>query len=90
MSIGGGALWSGACALGWAEPWRRTPNPRDAPAAAYQALESRNATWFEDDVYETLRAHDAVLCVAETEPGDKKGGTEAAPVVAPSSWGFLR
>ena len=32
------------------------------------ALEFRNASWFEDDVFEALRAHDAALCVAETEP----------------------
>ena len=44
------------------------------PAERRVALEFRNASWFEDDVFEALRAHDAALCVAETEPKDKEGG----------------
>ena len=54
------------------------------------ALEFRHASWFEDDVFEALRAHDAALCVAETEPEDKEGGEERAPLVATASWGYLR
>jgi uncharacterized protein YecE (DUF72 family) len=54
------------------------------------ALEFRNASWFEDDVYEALRAHDAALCVAETEPDDKEASSEAVPLVATASWGYLR
>jgi uncharacterized protein YecE (DUF72 family) len=52
------------------------------------ALEFRNASWFEDDVFEALRAHDAALCVAETEPDDKEGNQ--APLVATASFGYLR
>ena len=37
-----------------------------------------------------LRAHDAALCVAETEPKDKEGGGLAVPLVATASWGYLR
>jgi len=55
------------------------------------ALEFRNASWFEDDVFEALRAHDAALCVAETEPDDKEGGSELeVPLVATASFGYLR
>ena len=54
------------------------------------ALEFRNASWFEDDVFEALRAHDAALCVAETEPDDKEESSERVPLVATASWGYLR
>ena len=60
------------------------------PADRRVALEFRNASWFEDDVFAALRAHDAALCVAETTPDDKEGGNEAAPLVATASWGYLR
>ena len=65
------------------------------------ALEFRNPGWFEDDVYELLRAHDAALCVAETGGADdkegdaaggddKEGGGLSVPLVATASWGYLR
>jgi uncharacterized protein YecE (DUF72 family) len=54
------------------------------------ALEFRNASWFEDDVFEALRAHDAALCVAETDPEDKEGSSEPVPLVRTASWGYLR
>jgi uncharacterized protein YecE (DUF72 family) len=54
------------------------------------ALEFRNATWFEDEVFEALRAHDAALCVTETDPADKEGTKEPVPLVATASWGYLR
>ena len=47
------------------------------PADRRVALEFRNASWFEDDVFEALRAHDAALCVAETDPDDKEGTKRA-------------
>lgn len=53
------------------------------PAGARLAFEFRHASWFDDDVYAALRAHDAVLCTAHTEDG-------ATPLVATSSWGYLR
>ena len=55
------------------------------------ALEFRNASWFEDDVFEALRARDAALCVAETEADDKEGSNErGASLVATASFGYLR
>ena len=54
------------------------------------ALEFRNASWFEDDVFEALRAKAAALCVAETEPDDKEGGGLKVPFTATASWGYLR
>jgi uncharacterized protein YecE (DUF72 family) len=60
------------------------------PADRRVALEFRNASWFEDDVLEALRARDAALCVAETEPDDQENGNETVPLVATASWGYLR
>jgi uncharacterized protein YecE (DUF72 family) len=54
------------------------------------ALEFRNASWFEDDVFAALRERDAALCVAETEAGDKEGSNEPVPLVATASFGYLR
>lgn len=47
------------------------------------AFEFRNVTWFDDDVFDTLRAHDAALCIAHGEKVD-------TPVLATASWGYLR
>jgi uncharacterized protein YecE (DUF72 family) len=54
------------------------------------ALEFRHASWFEDDVFELLRAHDAALCYAETDSGDDEGASLSVPLVATASWGYLR
>ncbi|HEY4231626.1 MAG TPA: DUF72 domain-containing protein [Thermoanaerobaculia bacterium] len=53
------------------------------PAATRAALEFRHASWFEDDVFEALRARGAALCLAEDEE-------LAAPLVATAGWGYLR
>jgi uncharacterized protein YecE (DUF72 family) len=60
------------------------------PADRKVALEFRNASWFEDGVFDALRAHDAALCIAETEPADKEGGGLEVPLAATASWGYLR
>ena len=60
------------------------------PAERKVALEFRNASWFEDDVFAALRAHDAALCVAETEASDKEGGGLEVPFAGTASWGYLR
>jgi uncharacterized protein YecE (DUF72 family) len=48
------------------------------------AFEFRHASWFDDDVFELLRAHRAALCVADAE-----GGLDV-PWVATADWGYLR
>ena len=47
------------------------------------ALEFRHASWFTDEVYEVLRAHDVALVAAEEDE-------DATPLVATASWGYLR
>jgi uncharacterized protein YecE (DUF72 family) len=47
------------------------------------AFEFRHLSWFEDDVYETLRKHRTALCIAE-------GEGLATPLVATTDWGYLR
>ena len=51
------------------------------------AFEFRHASWFEDDVYEALRGHDAALVVADT---DEEGSDLRVPFVATATWGYLR
>jgi uncharacterized protein YecE (DUF72 family) len=53
------------------------------PAGLRVALEFRHASWFEDDVFEVLRARGAALCVAE-------GEALVSPLVATANWGYLR
>ena len=53
------------------------------PAGVRCAFEFRHLSWFADDVYDTLRAHDAALCIADTEAG-------ATADVVTASWGYLR
>jgi uncharacterized protein YecE (DUF72 family) len=53
------------------------------PPGLRAALEFRHASWFDDEVYATLRAHGAALCLAESEE-------LATPVEETSSWGYLR
>ena len=48
------------------------------------ALEFRHASWYDDEVMEALRAHQAALCLADTEEG------EDAPLVSTCPWGYLR
>jgi uncharacterized protein YecE (DUF72 family) len=47
------------------------------------AFEFRHASWFDEDVYERLRAHNAALCIADTEDG-------STPAVSTADWGYLR
>ncbi|MCH7826058.1 MAG: DUF72 domain-containing protein [Acidobacteria bacterium] len=53
--------------------------PEDVPAA----FEFRHATWFDDEVYDALRAHGAALVTADTN--DKDG-----EIVSTAPWGYLR
>ena len=56
----------------------------EMPERRRVAVEFRHASWFDDDVYETLRGQGAALCVADT------GEEPAAPLVATTDWGYLR
>ena len=53
------------------------------PAERRTAFDFRNATWQDDDVYETLRARGAMLCVTDNEAGD-------TAFVSTASCGYLR
>jgi uncharacterized protein YecE (DUF72 family) len=54
-----------------------------APKGPKVAFEFRHPSWFDDEVWATLRAHDAALCVAE-------GETLESPLVATAEWGYVR
>ncbi len=56
--------------------------PEGRPAA----FEFRHETWFDDEVYETLRAGGGALCSADTD----ESGEEGAPVVPTAGFGYLR
>jgi uncharacterized protein YecE (DUF72 family) len=53
-------------------------------SSARAAFEFRNTSWFDDEVYDALRAHNQAWCVADTgEEGDP-------PFVSTADWGYLR
>ena len=47
-------------------------------------IEFRHESWFDDAVFDVLRAHDIALCIAEGEEG------VPTPNVVTASWGYLR
>jgi uncharacterized protein YecE (DUF72 family) len=56
----------------------------DMPERRRIAVEFRHASWFNDEVFETLRANGAALCVADT------GEEPITPLVATADWGYVR
>jgi len=72
-------------------PWLKKDVPvlRDflaqVPQAQRSAFEFRNESWFADDVYELLRAHDAAFVVADTGEEGKD-----PPLVPTATWGYAR
>ena len=54
--------------------------PKDRRAA----FEFRHQSWFDDDVFDALREHNAALCIAEAEDGLD------IPFVATADFGYLR
>jgi uncharacterized protein YecE (DUF72 family) len=54
------------------------------PERRRMAFEFRHASWFDDEVFDLLKAQRAALCVADT------GEEPAAPLVATADWGYLR
>jgi uncharacterized protein YecE (DUF72 family) len=57
---------------------------RVLPDAHNAAFEFRNDTWFADDVYDTLKAAGASLCLSEREDNGPPPLVETAP------WGYVR
>jgi uncharacterized protein YecE (DUF72 family) len=55
----------------------------DAPKGMRAAFEFRHESWFDDAVFQTLRAANAALCIAENEE-------MATPAVATADFGYLR
>ncbi|HET9664086.1 MAG TPA: DUF72 domain-containing protein [Burkholderiales bacterium] len=53
------------------------------PSDRAAAFEFRNASWHDDEVYETLRGRGAALCVSDTDKGE-------SPLVATSRCGYFR
>jgi uncharacterized protein YecE (DUF72 family) len=56
---------------------------KSVPNGIRSAFEFRHSSWFDEDVYSTLRRHKAVLCIAENEE-------LATPPVATADFGYLR
>ena len=54
--------------------------PADRPAA----FEFRHESWFDEEVFQLLRDHQAALCIAEAEDGVE------VPFVSTADWGYLR
>jgi uncharacterized protein YecE (DUF72 family) len=53
------------------------------PAGQRTAWEFRNASWFDDEVFQLLRDHQAALCIAQAEELE-------VPFEATAEWGYLR
>ena len=51
------------------------------------AFEFRHESWFDDEVYDTLRNHSAALATAETEDHET---ADDVPFAATADWGYLR
>jgi len=54
------------------------------PSPGRVAFEFRNKTWFDDEVFDTLRKHKVALVVSDT------GEEPVAPLVPTADWGYLR
>jgi uncharacterized protein YecE (DUF72 family) len=48
------------------------------------AFEFRHPTWFDEDVYALLRAHNVALCLADTDEELE------VPLVSTAGWGYMR
>jgi uncharacterized protein YecE (DUF72 family) len=54
------------------------------PADGKSAFEFRHQSWFDDEVFATLRENDAALCLADAE------NELEIPFVATAEWGYVR
>jgi uncharacterized protein YecE (DUF72 family) len=55
------------------------------PSDCRAAFEFRNASWFDDAVYDALRARNAALVGGDADKAEK-----SPPLVATADWGYLR
>jgi uncharacterized protein YecE (DUF72 family) len=55
----------------------------ELPEGTRAAFEFRHTSWFEDDLYQRLRARNLALCIAESE-------SLSTPVVSTADYGYLR
>jgi uncharacterized protein YecE (DUF72 family) len=53
------------------------------PGGMRAAFEFRHESWFDEEVFETLKAREAALCIADTEKLE-------TPKVATANYGYLR
>jgi len=56
---------------------------KDIPPGMRAAFEFRHPSWFDDEIYDTLRAHNAALCIAES-------ADLATPAVPTADFGYFR
>jgi uncharacterized protein YecE (DUF72 family) len=54
------------------------------PPGSQPAFEFRHRTWFDDEVFDLLRQHNASLCLADAD------NELTIPFVATADWGYLR
>jgi uncharacterized protein YecE (DUF72 family) len=54
------------------------------PASTRAAFEFRQETWFDDEVYDSLRSHNRALCLADDDDREEPALTRTA------DWGYLR
>jgi uncharacterized protein YecE (DUF72 family) len=53
------------------------------PDSIQATFEFRHPSWFDDEIYRSLRSHNRALCVADTDDGDPAR-------TASADWGYLR
>ena len=54
------------------------------------AFEFRHASWLDDEVFAALKAHNAALVIADTDPEEGEAEPLVVPTVATADWGYLR
>jgi len=60
------------------------------PRGMRAVLEFRNASWFEQDVFDALRAHGVALCCSDMDPENPDNPGVAQPLLASADFGYLR
>ncbi|MFZ0711703.1 MAG: DUF72 domain-containing protein [Terrimicrobiaceae bacterium] len=56
---------------------------KELPDGIRAAFEFRHSSWLDDEIFESLRAHNAALCIAESEK-------LSTPIAATADFGYLR